>query len=459
MRAFRLSDADLVALAAGRPSPGVLGELRKAQLSRHLLELRATGTVPSWYADPRTRSRLAGPMTALHPAATRSARRAGAPPPAEQVLSARRLTTEHHGLILRVRLEDTDPLRDQLGLTPMPRLDDDAAAAWQHQLDQAWRLLVDRHRPAAETLAAVVSVIVPVEPDPGAGGISATSAEAYGAVAISPPADPASLAVGLLHEAQHSLLNAVHFLFELVRPAGPAGYSPWRDDPRPPLGILHGAYAYLAVTRFWRTEADRSAIAAFEFARWRAAVPAAAAELLAGDALTAAGRRFAGAVRAEVAQWLAEPVDAEVARLADGANIDHRVRWRLRNLAIDPATIAAVAAAWRAGAPPPRLPVPTVRAAPGRALEHSDRLTMAHRLLRGRGFAGHPPGDDAYFRGDHEAAFAAFLKEATAGDDAAWSGLALVAPHPAFRERPELVRAVWPALPGVELPALAAWLS
>ena len=40
--------------------------------------------------------------------------------------------------------------------------------------------------------------------------------------------------------------------------------------------ILHGAYAYLAVTRFWRTEARHSGdrLAAFEFARWRAAHPA-----------------------------------------------------------------------------------------------------------------------------------------------------------------------------------------
>src|SRR4051794_32475119 len=51
-----------------------------------------------------------------------------------------------------------------------------------------------------------------------------------------------------------AFLNAVDLLFDLVRPSGALGCSRWRDDPRPPFGILHGAYAYLAVTRFWRTE-------------------------------------------------------------------------------------------------------------------------------------------------------------------------------------------------------------
>ena len=51
MRTFGLCDADLVALAAGRPSAATLGELRRAQISRHLLQLREWGTLPQWYAE------------------------------------------------------------------------------------------------------------------------------------------------------------------------------------------------------------------------------------------------------------------------------------------------------------------------------------------------------------------------------------------------------------------------
>ncbi|MET0417959.1 MAG: HEXXH motif-containing putative peptide modification protein [Actinoplanes sp.] len=493
MRTFGLSDAAFGALAAGRPARATLDELRKAQVSRHLLQLRATGTVPSWYGGPDTAARLADPMFALHTAATLAARHTGAEPPGEPLRSARRLTAEHGGLTLRVRLEDTDPLRARLGLSPTGPLDDDAAAAWQRCLDGAWRLLVDRHQPAAATLAAVLSVIVPVESDPGAAGISATSAEAYGAVALSPTTDPVALAVGLLHEAQHSVLNAVLVLFDLVQQGPERGYSPWRDDPRPPLGVLHGAYAYLAVTRFWRAEHRAGhenatelggSLAAFEFARWRAAVVAAADELLAGQQLTGPGRRFAGALRDEAAAWLDEPVDPEVSRLAAGANLEHRVRWRLRNLPVSPASVAALVEAWRAGSPPPPA-LSSVAPAGGRALAHSDRLSLVHRVLRERDqslSAGsgvrpqadaqrgvrqgtHPrpykknAGDDAYLEGQQEAAFEAFMRDLTDDDPAVWSGLALVSPYTALRDRPEVVRAAWLALDRPDLPALAAWLS
>lgn len=486
MRAFRLTDAALVGLAAGRPAPETLAELRRAQLSRHLLllsEIIKTGKTPHWYASTQpSREALSDPMTGLYAATAVAALRSGADPadrPALTVAGGRVLTSTSGGRTLRVRLDDADPLRAHLGLRPTARLSDTEAAGWQQCLDEAWRILVDRHPAGAATLAAVLRVIVPVEPDPDAGGISATSANAYGAVAMSAPADGLSLAVGLLHETQHSLLNATRSLFDLIHPSVERGYSPWRDDPRPPFGILHGAYAYLAVTRFWLTESAQPAgsrLAAFEFARWRAAVVAAADGLL-GAPLTAAGRRFVAALRDEAAGWLREPVDAEVARLAEGANLDHRMRWRLRNLRADRAAAGSLAAAWRAGLPRPALPEPVLAPAPGRELERSSRLDLIHALLRGSprsgaGLAGRNPalrpgggvrpGDDAYLGADHGTAYVAYLKglEEETGPDDLWSGLALVLP--ALRERPELVRAVYLALEAADpadLPGLADWLN
>ncbi len=450
MRTFRLADAELVALATGRPSRATLADLRKAQLSRHLLRLREIGRY-----DARD---LSDPMISLHTAATL----AGAAPPGN-VASTRHLTATHSGLRLRVRLEDTDPLRGRLGITPAERLTDQAVAEWQRHLDEAWRLLVDRHRPDAVVLAEVLSVIVPVKPDPGAGGISATSADAYGAVALSPPGDATSLAVGLLHEAQHSLLNALRVLFDLVVPSPARGYSPWRDDPRPAFGILHGAYAYQAVTRFWRAEkAGGGLLAEFEFARWRAAVVEAAERLLGSEVLTAAGRRFTGALRDEVAGWLGEPVDPTVARLAEGANTEHRVRWRLRNLEVDPAAIRTLARAWQDGTPAPAMPVPELRRDAQRELGHSERLTLTHQHLRdGSGGPQARPGDDAYLRGNYEAAVDAYRQDLEVDPDrevGTLAGLALVAPEAALRERPEVVRALWHQVGGA-VRELAAWLS
>jgi hypothetical protein len=385
-----------------------------------------------------------------------------------------------------IRLEDADPRRALLGLPPTDRLTAGEVAHWQACLDDAWALLVARHRPAAEILAAVLQVIVPVRPDPGARGISATSADAYGAVAMSVPADPVELAVGLLHETQHSLLNAVHHLFDLHTDPAALGYSPWRDDPRPASGVLHGTYAYLAVTRFWRTEwqadpADR--VAAFEFARWRAAVAATANSLLIRDELTPAGHRFVTALRDEVQPWLADPVDPEIARLAAAASLDHELRWRLRNRHLDHVQVTAVADAWRRVriphqrvapdlSPATAMPVPRLIPAPRRALENSPRLDLIHQCLAGvnkTGGSGHPAGsrataaDNAFLRGDYGTAWRAYRKavDLDLEDDSVWAGLALAARDDALIAQLEVVVAVCREL-GPDHPdprKLAAWIS
>jgi hypothetical protein len=479
-----LTDEDFAALAAGRPSRAAIETLRRSQLSKHLLLLReiARAAPTPAYADlaavQRTdpagvRRLLADPLVGAWAAGCLAALRRGESPERAGVAhlttlaaggpnTGRRLRAAHDGLVLDVRLEDADPLRARLGLTPTGRLGDAAVARWQQLLTEAWRLLVTRHRAAAGTLAAVLDVIVPVEPDPAARGISATSADAFGAVAMSEPADATALAVGLLHETQHSLLNAVHHLFDLhVRP-DTLGYSPWRDDPRPASGILHGAYAYLAVTRFWRAERRRTGAAAFEFVRWRSAVASATRGLLDEGGLAAAGRRFAGALLDEVRPWLDEPVDAEVGRLADGANTDHHLRWRLRNLAVQRTDVEALVGRWNRGQPP----LPAIRSklvpAPRRALESSARLALAHAWVSGGpGFAGRDgnqpggrasAGDLAYLGGDYGTALSAY--EGMVVPD--WAGICLVGGW----TQVEVLAAVHRALgrPEIAPRALAAWI-
>ena len=487
--AHRLSDAAFAALAAGRPDAATIAELCRARLSRHLLLVRgivqaAPGPATTAYAQLAAAERRApdavrdvleyplvgawatgclaalragatpddagvGHLAAVAATATRRATGHRAPVPGTPV---RRLVAEHAGLRLDVALDDVDPARSRLGLTPTGRLTGEDVAGWQERLVAAWRLLVARHRTYAQVIAAVLTCIVPVERDGSARGISATSANAFGAVAMSFPADPAALAVGLLHETQHSLLNAVQYLFDLHERSPRLGYSPWRDDPRPVPGVLHGAYAYLGVTEFWRAElVAGTPVAAFEFARWRAAVLAATDGLLADGGLTPAGSRFAGAMRDRVLPWLDEPVPADVLRVATGANTDHHLRWRLRNLHVEPAGVHALAQAWRRGAPAPSEPVPVaVRAAP-RRLESNARLDLIHRVLGGGApDADAAPGDLAYLRGDQVAAAAAYRVAIVADpfDEGAWAGLALTTQHDLLRRRPELVAAVHRAVHG-----------
>ena len=376
VRRHALTDSDFAALGAGRPSPHVIDELRRGQRGRNLLLLRGLAVEAYPEID------LADPLLGAW-AAARLRNRITWPAPTDRP-AVRFLTAEHDKIIISVRLDDRDERRGLLGLTPSPPLTDADAAHWQQCLTEAWRLLVTRHRPAAHRLADVLTCIVPVESDDGAAGISATSADAFGAVAMSRPADATGLAVALLHEAQHSLLNATAYLFDLhEEPRGEPrarGYSPWRDDPRPTSGVLHGAYAYLAVTHFWRAEsrAGSDALATFEFCRWREAVATTAERLLATGRLTAAGRRFTGALLDEVRPWLAEPAEPRIIHLARLANDDHYVRWRLRNMRPDAAVLLAT---YRRGDPPPPVTSRLVTD-DRRALSHSPRLREIRALLR-----------------------------------------------------------------------------
>ncbi|MFI5936750.1 aKG-HExxH-type peptide beta-hydroxylase [Actinoplanes sp. NPDC051494] len=444
-RPHLLTDTSLASLGAGRPTPETIAELRRSQLSRHLLLLREiahaapddphlAALAAAEAADPtRVRKVISRPLFGVWAVGCLTALRAGTAPteaglahlgdlaaaariprprqagppekPADPEDDDRVLRASHDGLGIAVRLEDSDPLRARLGLVPAPRLDDAALRRWRAVFGEAWRLLVTLVPEDARVVAAVLECIVPVESDPAARGISASSADAYGAVAMSEPADATALAVGLLHEAQHSILNAVQYLFDLLGSPATLGYSPWRDDPRPASGILHGAYAYLTVTRFWRAHRAGGLLAQFEFARWRAAVAAAAEGL---DNLSPAGSRFVGALLDEVRPWLGEPVDPRVLRLAEGANRDHHLRWRLRNRQIGPAGVAALGRAWALGEAPP--PVRSeLRAAPRRALEASARLDLAHRFVRGLPLTG-SEADLAYVRGDLVTALTAYRK-------------------------------------------------
>jgi hypothetical protein len=176
-----------------------------------------------------------------------------------------------------------------------------------------------------------------------------------------------------------------------------------------------------------------------------------------------------GALRDEALPWLDEPVPPAVARLAASANADHYLRWRLRNLTVDPAAVHRSVAAWHRGDPePPSAPPACIVPAPRRALEHSNRLALTHRLFRGGEVLGAlqpggraTAGDLAYLRGDHGTARDAYLKrvETDPADDAAWAGLALVSPQRALREQPELVAAVFRALESADAGAVAEWIS
>jgi HEXXH motif-containing protein len=207
-----------------------------------------------------------------------------------------------------------------------PRVD---LGRWRDRITEGWEVLARRHSAAAREFAAAVTVLTPLRSTAG-GTSSATLADAFGCVFLSLGPDARSVAVTLAHELQHTKLVALMDLFPLLRPdPGERFYAPWRDDPRPLAGLLHGTYAHLGVAGFWRRERDhepgRSDLGVHvEFARWREAALDATATMLASGRLTATGRAFVAGMAEVLAGWAAEPVPPAALDRARALADEHR---------------------------------------------------------------------------------------------------------------------------------------
>jgi uncharacterized protein len=255
-------------------------------------------------------------------------------PPGSTPLPLRRLEAGPGTIVL----DDLDPFRDCYEWPAASRLDDAEIDAWQRTFQAAWALIERDYACYASGLAEGLSAIVPLAPPERGRQVSATARDAFGSVAIALPADPAVLALLLIHEFQHVKLGAVLDLLDLHDPADTGRYyAPWREDPRPWQGLLQGAYAHIAVTDYWRVRRTvlagdaESTAATAAFAQRRQETMAAIDSLSRSGTLTNVGRRFVDGMRATVSGWLNEPVPDAAQRMAADAMRCHRDTWLLVN--------------------------------------------------------------------------------------------------------------------------------
>jgi HEXXH motif-containing protein len=231
---------------------------------------------------------------------------------------------------LEVLIDDLDPFR-MPDLTDLaPRQDSEP---WDAALLAAWQVLERHHPTVAAEAATAVSAIVP-RSRPASGEVSTSSAEAFGAIALSLPPDPVTFAVTLTHEMQHLKLGALLHVVTLILPDDRPYYAPWRDDPRPLYGLLQGAYAYLGVSGFWRRQRtlpgdDR--LADVEYARWRVAAARTVETIRSSGRLTDAGLEFTAGMARTLNTWcdesLPEHAEAVARREADA----HQDQWQSAN--------------------------------------------------------------------------------------------------------------------------------
>lgn len=404
-------------------------------------------------------------------------------------LPLRRLRVVEHGKTIDLLLDDADPYRDCHGAGGTGRLSEKEAADLEADLASAWRLLVARHGEQASAIAAGLRVLTPLRERPDGAAVSTTSRAAAGAIAVSPMRQPERLACSLLHESEHSKLNGVLGFVDLVQASrGRRFYSPWRNEPRPAVGLLYGVYAWLAVASFWREEAravPQDLLLAFESARSEGQLRVGSAMLAATGLLTDAGEAVVVAAESVVRSWRASsgraPGDvSRVRQLAEDLILDHQVRWRLRNLGVPGWALASLTARWHAGrnaAPVPRY-VAVVQEVPTLSGINDPRLHRAMQILEGASTMPNMPQSEseadpdlALILGDYAAAARGYERLIANGRDdgvQAWAGLVVARAAGGLaraKPRPELLKALYVALsndPCNEAPSparLAAWLD
>jgi HEXXH motif-containing protein len=339
-----------------------------------------------------------------------------------------------HGHRMRWTVDEIDPYREFGGMAAPARLTPGDFASWGRMLDEAWTILAEEHADYVPEVTAAAPVIVPAA---RAGGfVGASSAAAFGAVRAAMPDTAAAMAETLLHEIQHSKLNALLDLVPLRQPGVDRFcYAPWRRDPRPLSGLLHGIYAFVGVTEYWYrryvSQGATDRVAAFHFVHHGRQVREAMSQPRVAVELTAAGARFLEIAAARLAACDEAAAPGDLRELITLLCAENRVSWRIRHLEPAAGAIADLAARFVAGEP-----FPGCAAEPEqRPFHRPDPGTALPGLLTGRALDPDGPVDTSRVRpGERElsgrdmaaarTAFAARIR-ADPDDDGAWAGLLL----------------------------------
>jgi HEXXH motif-containing protein len=250
-------------------------------------------------------------------------------------LGLRRLRAHAGGMSCDIALDDLDPYRGEHHVPPAERLTEVDADRWQGLFADAWALLTEVAPARAEELASGICTLVPLVTGAPGTARSATTPDAFGALGLTLPGSAADFVVTLVHEFQHSKLSALLDLVQLCDPTDDQTYfAPWRTDPRPIGGVLHGVYAFLGVADMWwscRARDELREAAVREFADVRVQVHETLTVLEGSGALTPAGRRFAAGMRTTVDAMMAETVPDAAVRQARENLRRTRQTWHTRN--------------------------------------------------------------------------------------------------------------------------------
>jgi HEXXH motif-containing protein len=402
--------------------------------------------------------------------------------PAEQHVSTSR------GLTLRTWLENKDPYHGLNAPRSPTELTESDFAEWCKLLHEAWDVLTLNHPAHARELATGLRMLGPIEPDVDT--VGASSPAAFGGIRLSANGSATEFAEALVHEMQHSKLNALLSMVNLTD-----GYharqflAPWRDDPRPLVGVVHGIYAFTCGVEFWMrqdattSEFDEVRRITFNIAFRRSQVRRALDTLKASGHLTLPGHALVDTVSTRLAVCERMPVSTELTHTVTMMIDDHQALWRLRHTRPDTAAVHTMAEAWLDGAAAPawsgnhqvivvdeqRLPANRRSLLRTKAIDPDLFASLVRRPMSLPGTT--PRADAALCTNDYQGAAKAYSDRVRIepDDSQAWTGLGLALRAQGqnaamFLEHPELTVAVHRRVRmlGGRAPdptALSAWLA
>jgi uncharacterized protein len=124
-----------------------------------------------------------------------------------------------------VAIEDADPFRDCYGSPVLPPLSNEEVTDWQRVFERAWVEIETSSPEYAPAIKAGLTVLVPLASEPRPDGTGAAERHAFGAVALSPSADPAQMGRSIVAAFQRAEFGAIIDLFDLVDPDASDGRS------------------------------------------------------------------------------------------------------------------------------------------------------------------------------------------------------------------------------------------
>lgn len=121
---------------------------------------------------------------------------------------------------------------------------------WIDSLREALGLVGEQLPDLRREMALALTMVVPVGFEPEK-HLSASYRQAIGTVYLTLHPNPVVMAEALVHEHSHAKVNALMEVDPILNNHWEHSFpSPYRPDPRPMMGVLLGAHAFVAVERF-----------------------------------------------------------------------------------------------------------------------------------------------------------------------------------------------------------------